>query len=60
MAENEVTVSKTADMDKYYEVLKKRDDQGDTPYNLRSCAYMDDFSKQKIIFCGKELSKCCQ
>ena len=37
-------------MDKYYEALKKRDDQGDTPYNLRSCAYMDDFDKQKIIF----------
>ena len=32
------------------ERLSKRTDKGDTPYNLRDCAYMDDFSKQKIIF----------
>ncbi|MGL4267946.1 MAG: TaqI-like C-terminal specificity domain-containing protein [Weissella cibaria] len=30
--------------------LTKRTDQGDTPYNLRSLAYMDDFSKLKIVF----------
>ena len=30
--------------------LSKRTDQGITPYNLRSLAYMDDFNKQKIIF----------
>jgi adenine-specific DNA-methyltransferase len=36
--------------DQYYEKLGKRDDQGDTPYNLRCCAYMDDFSKQKIVW----------
>ena len=30
--------------------LVKRDDQGDTPYNLRCCAYMDDFSKQKLVW----------
>jgi hypothetical protein len=36
--------------DNYYEKLVKRDDQGDTPYNLRCCAYMDDFSKQKIVY----------
>jgi len=29
--------------DQYYEKLAKRDDQGDTPYNLRCCAYMDDY-----------------
>lgn len=23
---------------------------GDTPYNLRSCAYMDDFSKSKLLW----------
>ena len=28
-------------LDQYYEKLEKRDDQGDTPYNLRSCAYMN-------------------
>ena len=30
--------------------LATRIDKGDTPYNLRNCAYMDDFSKQKIVF----------
>ncbi|MEY8737560.1 TaqI-like C-terminal specificity domain-containing protein [Lactobacillus sp. AN1001] len=33
-----------------FERLSKRADQGITPYNLRSLAYMDDFSKQKIIW----------
>ena len=37
-------------LDKYYAELEKRADKGDTPYNLRNCAYMDDFSKQKIIW----------
>jgi len=37
-------------LDKYLKKIKNRDDQGITPYNLRSCAYMDDFSKQKIIW----------
>ncbi|TWV14500.1 hypothetical protein FQ707_04145 [Bacteroidaceae bacterium HV4-6-C5C] len=30
--------------------IKKRSDQGDTPYNLRNCAYMEDFSKPKIVW----------
>ena len=33
-----------------YKQIEKRADQGNTPYNLRNCAYMEDFSKQKIIF----------
>jgi tRNA1(Val) A37 N6-methylase TrmN6 len=37
-------------LDKYWEKIKEREDKGITPYNLRSCAYMDDFSKQKIIY----------
>ncbi len=37
-------------LDKYYPELKKRQDKGDTPYNLRNCAYMEDFSKQKIVW----------
>ena len=37
-------------LDKYFPLLKNRADKGDTPYNLRNCAYMDDFSKQKIIY----------
>ena len=32
------------------EKLIKRADQGDTPFNLRNCVYMDDFSKQKIVY----------
>ena len=35
---------------KGYETIAKRADQGDTPYNLRSCAYMDDFSKPKLLY----------
>ena len=37
-------------LDEHYEKLAKRADKGDTPYNLRNCAYMDDFSKQKIVW----------
>jgi hypothetical protein len=37
-------------LDQYYEQLKKRADQGVTPYNLRNCAYVNDFKKEKIIF----------
>lgn len=37
-------------LDQYYVELEKRADRGATPYNLRNCAYMDDFSKQKIVW----------
>ena len=30
--------------------LFKRDDQGKTPYNLRNCAYLNGFSKEKIVW----------
>ena len=33
-----------------YKQIKDRSDQGDTPYNLRNCAYMDDFAKPKIVW----------
>ncbi len=39
-----------AHLDKYYDKLCRRSDKGDTPYNLRNCVYMDDFSKQKIVW----------
>jgi hypothetical protein len=39
-----------AHLDQYWSKLEKRSDQGVTPYNLRNCAYMDDFSKQKVIW----------
>lgn len=32
------------------ERLAARTDKGRTPYNLRDCKYMDDFSRQKIMF----------
>ena len=37
-------------LDNYYTKLAKRADKGITPYNLRNCAYMNDFSDQKIIW----------
>ncbi len=37
-------------LDQYYSQLEKRADRGDTLYNLRNCAYMEDFSKRKIIY----------
>ena len=39
-----------AHLDQYWDKISVRDDRGKTPYNLRNCAYMDDFNKQKIIF----------
>ena len=37
-------------LDKYWDKIEKRADQGDTPYNLRNCAYVDDFNKQQIVW----------
>ena len=37
-------------LDKYWDKIEKRTDQGDTPYNLRNCAYLDDFNKPKIVY----------
>ncbi|WP_151417143.1 TaqI-like C-terminal specificity domain-containing protein [Streptococcus mutans] len=37
-------------LDCYWNEINKRQDKGDTPYNLRRCAYMDDFNKQKIVW----------
>ena len=31
-----------AHLDSYWELIEKRADQGDTPYNLRNCAYLDE------------------
>ena len=39
-----------AHLDLYWNKISKRADKGDTPYNLRNCAYLEDFSKPKIIF----------
>lgn len=37
-------------LDSYWDKIEKRADQGDTPYNLRNCAYVEDFLKPKIIY----------
>ncbi len=35
-------------LDKFYPQLQKRTDKGATPYNLRNCAYVEVFEKEKI------------
>ncbi|SIS56715.1 Type II restriction/modification system, DNA methylase subunit YeeA [Chryseobacterium ureilyticum] len=37
-------------LNQFYLQLEKRTDKGDTPYNLRNCAYITDFSNQKIVW----------
>ena len=37
-------------LDKYWDKISKRADKGDTPYNLRNCAYVDDFNQPKIVW----------
>ena len=37
-------------LDKYFAQLIARQDKGVTPYNLRSCIYMEDFFRPKIIY----------
>ena len=39
-----------AHLDHYWDRISKRADKGDTPYNLRNCAYLEDFSKPKIVY----------
>ena len=39
-----------AHLDQYWDKISKRADKGDTPYNLRNCAYLDDFFKPKVMW----------
>ena len=39
-----------AHLDQYWDRISKRTDKGDTPYNLRNCAYLEDFYKPKIVW----------
>ncbi|EMH20754.1 class I SAM-dependent DNA methyltransferase [Helicobacter pylori] len=39
-----------AHLDSYYDAIATRCDQGDTPYHLRNCAYLEDFEKEKIVY----------
>ena len=37
-------------LDRFLDKLSKRIDKGITPYNLRNCDYIDEFSKPKIMY----------
>ncbi len=37
-------------LNQYYPYLEKRQDKGITPYNLRNCAYLAEFEKEKLIW----------
>ena len=39
-----------AHLDQHWDKISTRTDKGDTPYNLRNCAYMEDFSRPKIVW----------
>lgn len=39
-----------AHLDGFYAQLAKRYDKGKTPYNLRNCAYHEDFKKEKLVW----------
>ena len=43
-------------LDEYWDKISTRADKGDTPYNLRNCAYMDEFNKPKIVWGNLNLS----
>ena len=37
-------------LDGFYRQLERRQDKGWTPYNLRNCAYHEEFSKEKLFW----------
>ncbi|GAA8870824.1 class I SAM-dependent DNA methyltransferase [Helicobacter pylori] len=39
-----------AHLDSHFDTIATRSDQGDTPYHLRNCAYLEDFEKEKIVW----------
>ncbi len=39
-----------AHLNSYWNTIATRSDQGDTPYHLRNCAYLEDFEKEKIVW----------
>ncbi len=46
----EKTPATKAHLDSYWDTIATRCDQGDTPYHLRNCAYLEDFEKEKIVY----------
>ncbi|MCK9452946.1 MAG: Eco57I restriction-modification methylase domain-containing protein [Bacteroidales bacterium] len=43
-------IKKHLNAPKLWEKVNKRQDQGITPYNLRNCAYLFEFKKEKVIW----------
>ena len=43
-------------LNQYHDQLNERQDKGITPYNLRNCAYLSDFDKEKIVWGNMALS----
>lgn len=43
-------------LSQYLDFLEKRQDKGKTPYNLRNCAYLNEFEKEKISWGNLALS----
>ena len=39
-----------AHLDQFKHKLEERSDKGDTPYNLRNCAYMEEFFQPRIVY----------
>ncbi|GAB0054522.1 class I SAM-dependent DNA methyltransferase [Helicobacter pylori] len=39
-----------AHLDSHFDTIATRSDQGNTPYHLRNCAYLEDFEKEKIVY----------
>ena len=39
-----------AHLERHYPQLEKRQDKGSTPYNLRNCAYYEEFAKEKLLW----------
>jgi len=37
-------------LDNFYPQLAKRLDKGKTPYNLRNCAYLNEFEEEKVVY----------
>ncbi|GAA9832893.1 class I SAM-dependent DNA methyltransferase [Helicobacter pylori] len=37
-------------LDSHWDTIATRSDQGDTPYHLRNCSYLEDFEKEKIVY----------
>ncbi|GAA7461959.1 class I SAM-dependent DNA methyltransferase [Helicobacter pylori] len=37
-------------LDSHFDTIAARCDQGDTPYHLRNCTYLEDFEKEKIVY----------